>query len=99
MVKETSLKLYDMARAMIAERRRRPLDPAIDPTTALLAARVNGEPFPDEMILGTIRQVLVVGIIAPTIVVGSITVHLAKHLDLQSRLRDNLSLMPNAIEE
>jgi len=99
MVKETSLKLYDMARAMIAERRRRPLDPAIDPTTALLAARVNGEPFPDEMILGTIRQVLVVGIIAPTIVVGSITVHLAKHLDLQRKLRKDLSLMPSAIEE
>jgi cytochrome P450 len=99
MVKETSLKLYDMARAMIAERRRRPLDPAIDPTTALLAARVDGEPFPDEMILGTIRQVLVVGIIAPTIVVGSIAVHLARHPDLQRKLREDLSLMPNAIEE
>lgn len=99
MVKETSLKLYEMARAMIAERRRFPLDPAIDPTTALLAARVNGEPFPDEMILGTIRQVLVVGIIAPTIVVGSIAVHLARHRDLQQHLRANLSLMPKAIEE
>ena len=99
MVRETSLKLYDMARAMIAERRRQPLDPAIDPTTALLAARVNGEPFPDEMILGTIRQVLVVGIIAPTIVVGSISVHLARHPDLQRKLRGDLSLMPGAIEE
>jgi cytochrome P450 len=99
MVRETSLKLYDMARAMIAERRRQPLDPAIDPTTALLAARVNGEPFPDEMILGTIRQVLVVGIIAPTIVVGSIAVHLARHPDLQRKLRGDLSLMPGAIEE
>ncbi len=99
MVKETSLKLYDMARAMIAERRRCPLDPAIDPTTALLSARVNGEPFPDEMILGTIRQVLVVGIIAPTIVVGSIAVHLARHRDLQQQLREDLSVMPKAIEE
>ncbi len=99
MVRETSLKLYEMARAMIAARRRQPLDPATDPTSALLAARVNGEPFPDEMILGTIRQVLVVGIIAPTIVVGSITVHLARHPDLQSRLRGNPSLMPSAIEE
>jgi cytochrome P450 len=99
MVRETSLKLYEMARAMIAARRRQPLDPATDPTTALLAARVNGEPFPDEMILGTIRQVLVVGIIAPTIVVGSIAVHLARHRDLQSKLRGDLSLMPDAIEE
>jgi cytochrome P450 len=99
MVKETSFKLYDMARAMIASRRQEPRDPGTDPTAALLAARVDGAPFPDEMILGTIRQVLVVGIIAPTIVVGSIAVHLARHPDLQQQLRADLSLMPRAIEE
>ena len=84
---------------MIDRRRRHPLDPATDPTTALLAARVDGEPFPDEMILGTIRQVLVVGIIAPTIVVGSIAVHLARDPQLQRTLRADFSLMPKAIEE
>jgi cytochrome P450 len=99
MVRETSLKLYEIARAMIEQRRLHPLDPATDPTTALLAARVDGEPFPDEMILGTIRQVLVVGIIAPTIVVGSIAVHLARNQDLQRQLREDLTLMPSAIEE
>ena len=99
MVRETSLKLYELARSMIALRRREPLDPATDPTTALLAARVDGRPFPDEMILGTIRQVLVVGIIAPTLMVGSIAVHLARHPDLQQRLRADPSLMPRAIEE
>ena len=99
MVRETSLKLYDIARAMINQRREHPLDPATDPTTALLAARVDGEPFPDDMILGTIRQVLVVGIIAPTIVVGSIAVHLARDPELQRTLREDLSLMPKAIEE
>jgi cytochrome P450 len=99
MVKETSLKLYDMARSMIAHRRREPRDPATDPTAALLAARVDGQPFPDEMILGTIRQVLVVGIIAPTLIVGSIAVHLARHPELQQQLRSDLSLMPRAIEE
>jgi cytochrome P450 len=99
MVKETSLKLYDLARAMIDSRRREPRDPALDPTAALLAARVDGVPFPDEMILGTIRQVLVVGIIAPTLIVGSIAVHLARHPELQQQLRSDLSLMPRAIEE
>jgi cytochrome P450 len=99
MVKETSLKLYDMARSLIAHRRREPRDPATDPTAALLAARVDGQPFPDEMILGTIRQVLVVGIIAPTLIVGSIAVHLARHPELQQQLRADLSLMPRAIEE
>jgi cytochrome P450 len=99
MVKETSLKLYDMARAMIEDRRRSPRDPATDPTAALLAARVDGAPFPDEMVLGTIRQVLVVGIIAPTLIVGSIAVHLARHPELQSQLRNDLSSLPRAIEE
>ena len=99
MVRETSLKLYAIARSMIEERRREPLDPATDPTTALLAARVDGQPFPDDMILGTIRQVLVVGIIAPTLMVGSIAVHLARHPDLQRQLRADPALMPRAIEE
>ncbi len=99
MVRETSLKLYDIARCMIDQRRREPLDAATDPTTALLAARVDGRPFPDEMILGTIRQVLVVGIIAPTLMVGSIAVHLARHPDLQQQLRADPALMPRAIEE
>ncbi len=99
MVRETSLKLYEIARAMIEERRRSPLDPATDPTTALLAARVDGEPFPDDMVLGTIRQVLVVGIIAPTLVVGSIAVHLARHPELQRQLRQEPELMPAAVEE
>jgi cytochrome P450 len=99
MVKETSLKLYDMARHMIELRRREPRDPLEDPTAALLAARVGGQPFPDEMILGTIRQVLVVGIIAPTLLVGSIAVHLARHPDLQQQLRADPALMPRAIEE
>ncbi len=99
MVRETSLKLYDIARSMIDQRRREPLDAATDPTTALLAARVDGRPFPDDMILGTIRQVLVVGIIAPTLMVGSIAVHLARHPDLQQQLRADPALMPRAIEE
>jgi cytochrome P450 len=99
MVRETSLKLYDLARTMIESRRREPRDPATDPTAALLAARVDGQPFADEMILGTIRQVLVVGIIAPTVVVGSICVHLARHPELQQQLRADASLLPRAIEE
>ena len=99
MVRETSLKLYDIARSMIEQRRREPLNPATDPTTALLAARMDGQPFPDDMILGTIRQVLVVGIIAPTLMVGNIAVHLARHPDLQTRLRNEPELMPRAIEE
>ena len=98
-VKRTSLALYEMARAVIAERRSRPLDPREDPTSALLAARADGEPLPDDMIVGTVRQVLVVGIIAPTVLIGSIAVHLCRHPDLQTRLRAEPELVPAAVEE
>jgi cytochrome P450 len=97
--RETSLKLYDMARATVADRKAHPLSPSEDATSALLAARVNGEPLPEEMIVGTIRQVLVVGIIAPTVVIGSIAVHLSRDADLQQRLRADPSLIPAAIDE
>jgi cytochrome P450 len=97
--KDTSLLLYDMARGLIDLRKREPLDPNDDPTSALLAARYQGEPLPDEMIVGCVRQVLVVGIIAPTVVIGSICVHLSRDPALQQKLRETPDLMPDAIEE
>lgn len=97
--KETSLLLYEMARAVVADRKARPMDPGEDATSALLAARVDGEPLPDEMIVGTIRQVLVVGIIAPTVMIGSIAVHLSRHPELQAQLRANPQLSEAATEE
>lgn len=98
-MKETSLRLYELARDLIALRKREPMDPDIDPTSALLAARHKGEPLPDEMIVGTVRQVLVVGMIAPMVMVGSIVVHLCRDRALQSKLRADPSLLPAAIEE
>ena len=98
-MKTTSLELYAMAREIIAERKASPRDPATDPTSALLAARHNGEPLPDELIVGTVRQVLVVGIIAPMVMVGSIAVHLCRHPELQQQLREDPLLIPSAIEE
>ena len=97
--RETSLLLYTMARDLVAERKRAPLDPASDAASALLAARVDGQALPDEMIVGTIRQVLVVGIIAPTVVIGSIVVHLARDAALQSQLRARAELLEPALEE
>jgi cytochrome P450 len=97
--KETSLKLYEMARAVIAERKARPLPVDQDATSSLLAARVDGQPLPEEMIVGTIRQVLVVGIIAPTVMIGSIAVHLARDQALQQHLRGHRELAEAATEE
>jgi cytochrome P450 len=97
--KETSLLLYEMARTLVADRKAAPLDPAEDATSALLATRVDGEALPDEMIVGTIRQVLVVGIIAPTVMIGSIAVHLSRDRALQARLRSEPALVPAAVDE
>ena len=71
-MKTTSLVLYDMARDLIALRREQPLPVDVDPTSALLAARDNnGEPLDPEMIIGSVRQILVVGIVSPMIMVGT----------------------------
>jgi cytochrome P450 len=97
--KRSSLLLYDMARGLVADRKRNPLPLHQDATSALLAARVDGEPLPEEMVIGTIRQVLVVGIIAPSVTIGAFVVHLARDRDLQSRLRADPALIPAAVEE
>jgi len=99
LVRETSLRLYAIAKRLIEHRRQTPLDPSQDPISALLAARHDGQPLPEEMLIGTVRQVLVVGIIAPTILVGSIVVHLARDGALQAQLRADPTLWPAALEE
>ena len=98
-MKVTSLRLYDMARELIALRRAHPEDPDLDPTSALLAARHEGEPLPEELVVGTVRQVLLVGIVAPMVMIGSICVHLARHPELQAQLRGDPALVPAALEE
>ncbi len=99
MVKTCSLQLYEVAREIIAMRKAAPLDPAEDITCAMLAAEYDGQPLPEDMVLGTIRQMIVVGMIAPCVFIGSMAVHLAAHPDLQNQLRNDLTLVPAAIEE
>lgn len=92
--------LARMAAALIEERRRNPRDPLMDPTSSLIAERdLNGEPFPDVLLAGCVRQVLVVGLVAPPIVMGSIAVHLSRHPELQRQLRSHPEQIPDAIEE
>lgn len=98
-MKETSFVLYDMARALVALRKAQPMDPALDPVSSFLAVRHEGELLPEEMVVGAIRQVLVVGIVAPMIMIGNMVVHLARHKNLQAQLRADRSLVPAAVEE
>lgn len=99
-MKETSLRLYEMARELIVERRSAPMPVEQDPTSALLAARdAQGNPLPDDMIIGTVRQLLVVGIVAPLVMIGNMAVHLSRHPDLQAQLRANRHEIEDAVEE
>lgn len=100
MLEQTSLFLYEVARDIIELRKREPLDPGVDPTSAMLNARDDdGNPLPDDMILGTIRQLLVVGIIAPTTFTGSMVIHLARHPEHFDMLKNDPLLIPAALEE
>lgn len=47
----------------------------------------------------TLRQCLVVGMVAPPILFGNIAAHLSHDKDLQNKLRDNPDLIPAAVEE
>jgi cytochrome P450 len=46
-----------------------------------------------------VRQVLVVGIVAPVVLMGSFAVHLSRDRELQSKLRAQPELIPSALEE
>jgi cytochrome P450 len=98
-VKQYSLRLYDIARSVIAQREAEPMDPAEDLTTALLAARPNGQPLPPEMVLGCVRQLLVTGMVAPAVFIGTMFAHLAGDPALHQQLRADPSLIPAALEE
>jgi cytochrome P450 len=99
-VSKTSEILYDLARDLIAERRQHPLDPEIDPVSSLLAATdANGAPLPPEMLVGCVRQILVVGLVAPPVFLGSVAVHLARHPELADQLRAAPDRIEAATEE
>jgi len=99
LLRQKSDELYEIAAALIADRKANPRDPDSDPTASLLAVRVDGEPLADDLILGALRQFLLVGIIAPTTFIGSMAVHLARHPEHHAELTANPELVPDALEE
>lgn len=99
-VQKYSLFLYDIAQSIIDDRKAHPRDPGADPTSALLAAKdFEGNPLPDHLILGTIRQLLVVGIIAPTTFLGSVAVHFCRHPEHFQLMKDAPERIPDIAEE
>jgi|HigsolmetaAR203D_1030402.scaffolds.fasta_scaffold00226_15 cytochrome P450 len=98
-VKKYSYDLYEIAMGIIEERRKNPLDPEEDMTSAFLQAQKDGEPISDNMLLGTIRQLIVLGMVAPSVVLPSSIATLALQPEVQDMLRKDLSLIPAACEE
>ena len=81
----------------IADRRANPLED--DLITDMVQAEVDGEPVPDDHILGTCFLMLVAGIDTTWSAIGSALWHLAHHPEHRAQLRDQPELWPSAIEE
>jgi cytochrome P450 len=98
-VNETSERMYGIARGLVADRRAHPRPVETDPASSLLAERHDGAPLAEEHLVGALRQCLVVGMVAPPILLGSICRHLSADQALQSTLRAEPALLPAAVEE
>jgi cytochrome P450 len=91
--------LLDYGRRLIAERRRKDLDPAEDLVTGLLHARIDGRPLSEDAVVGIMRLLLSAGHNSTTSSLGICVLHLAQDLALQDELRRRPERLPAAIEE
>lgn len=98
-VKELSGSLYAIAQQIIDERQDGTYAPDDDLTAALLAAEYKGAPLPEGMILGCVRQLIVTGMVAPSVFIGNMFVHLSRDPELQAELRADPAKIPRAVEE
>ena len=81
---------------LMAERR---VDPGEDLISTLLQTEVEGEPIPDDHILGTVALTLIAGVDTTWSSIGSALWHLATHDDDRRRLVAEPELMDTALEE
>lgn len=95
-----SQELYEIAKELLADRKANPRDPDEDPASSLLLeVDQDGNHLSEEHLVGALRQCLVVGMVAPPVLGGSIFKHLAEDQELQQKLREDPSLIPAAVEE
>lgn len=80
----------------LAERRD---DPSDDLISALLQTEVEGEPIPDEIIMGMAALTLIAGVDTTWSAIGSSMWHLATHPADARRLIDDPDIMSQAVEE
>lgn len=98
-VSARSEELYDVARWLVADRQQHPHDPAVDPASSLLSETIDGEGLDPELIVGALRQSLVVGMVAPPLLIGSMAWHLSQNPELLEYLRRHPEQRSAATEE
>ena len=98
-VGEAHAALWKFASDLVASRRANPRDPATDLATALIQARVNGEPLDPEKIIGAIRQPFIIVWLATSHSVGNMLRRLLEDRKLQATLRQQPGLIAEALEE
>ena len=98
-VKRLSGRLYEIAQDIIDDRASGAYSPEDDLTAALLEAEYEGAPLPAPMVLGCVRQLIVTGMVAPSVFIGNMFVHLSRDPELQDELRREPAKIPAAVEE
>ena len=88
--------IFDYFRGVIAARRTSPRD---DLATALVQAEVDGHKLSDDDILGFCALLLIAGNETTTNLLGNAAILLAAHPEARAEIVDDMSLLPNAIEE
>ena len=85
--------------SLLDERRRLGDAAPDDPTTRLLAERLDGRPLPDDVIVSMVRNWTVGELGSITASIGILAHALAHDTELQARLRSAPELVPLAVEE
>ena len=86
-------------RRVIADRRAQPVDVDSDITSQLLLERIDGVPLRDDEIVSILRNWTVGELGTISASVGILIDYLARHPDLQDRLRRSAQELPSAIDE
>jgi cytochrome P450 len=91
--------LYALAAEILEARKREPLDPGRDVATAILRVQIGGEPAAEALMQGAMRQLLVAGHVAVTMMMSSSAYHLGRDPSLQRLLRSHPDRIEAAVDE
>jgi cytochrome P450 len=87
------------ARQLVDDRKRNPRDATTDIASAIVAAKVEGQPIAEQTAAAMVRLLISAGHNSTTSGFGNALLYLAEHPNEQQRLRENPSELPAAIEE